>query len=147
MSRKHVWSAPVALMIVVTALFFGGMTVMAEGEYTGTFGADDNLTWTLDPEGTLTITGTGSMGEMTYNGAPWYKYNADIKSVVIGNGVTDIGSYAFAYCSELTDVSIGTGVYFFGDDVFSNCCKLESITIPSNVQIIGYGSCQKLHRT
>ena len=54
------------------------VTLMATS---GTCG--DNLTWTLDDSGTLTISGTGDMWDWETNSEPWYDYNADISSVII----------------------------------------------------------------
>ena len=140
MSVKKVWSAPIALIVVVTALFFGGMTVLADTEPIagGEFGKA--LTWSLDSEGTLNISGSGSMGSMSYCGAPWYDYAEQIKTIVIGNGVTDIGEYAFVYCTEATDVTIGAGVQIIDYGAFSYCYKLESVNIPSSVNIIKGGA-------
>ena len=59
----------------------------------------DNLTWTLDTEsGILTISGTGAMTNYAY--APWYSYRSTIKTVVIKDGVTSIGTHAFENCSN-----------------------------------------------
>ena len=140
MSAKKVWSAPIALIVVVTALFFGGMTVLADTEPVagGEFG--DALTWSLDSEGTLNISGSGSMGSMSYGGAPWHDYTEQIKTIVIGNGVTDIGEYAFMYCTEATDVTIGNSVQFIDYGAFSYCYKLESVNIPSSVKNIKDGA-------
>ena len=65
---------------------------------------EDNLTWTLDADGTLTISGTGAMKDYDYdsNPSPVYK-NSDVKKVVIEDGVTSIGNYAFTYCVSLTN--------------------------------------------
>ena len=80
----------------------------------------ENLTWTFDDEGVLTITGTG---EMTSHPWRWY-YTDSIKSVVIGDGVTSIYSGAFSDCSLLTDISIPNSVEIIGDSAFSNCSGL-----------------------
>lgn len=57
----------------------------------------DNLTWTLDEGGTLTISGTGDMTD--YNSsAPWATIQGSIKAIVIEEGVTSIGDYAFRHC-------------------------------------------------
>lgn len=63
----------------------------------------ENLTWTLDDSGTLTISGTGAMTNYSSFG-PWYNNRLSINSVVIEDGVTSIGNYAFYNCSALTDV-------------------------------------------
>ena len=60
MNMKKIWSAPVALVVVLTmALFFGGITVSADEVGSGSCG--DNATWSYDDNGTLTISGTGAM--------------------------------------------------------------------------------------
>ena len=80
-----------------------GITASAEetGAVTWTKIEDDGLTWTLYDNGTLTISGTGAMKE--YYGSdnsPAY-YNYKIKKVVIENGITSIGAYAFSGCTNL----------------------------------------------
>ena len=67
----------------------------------------DNLTWTLHEDGTLEISGTGAMWD--WNAAeelPWYEDISVIKSIVINNGVTDIGTNAFIGCVNLNSVSL-----------------------------------------
>ena len=65
----------------------------------------ENLTWSLDKNGTLTIAGTGPMEDYESSaGVPWYIKSTLVKSVVIESGVTAISSYAFADCTELTEV-------------------------------------------
>ena len=62
----------------------------------------DNLTWNLTGNGVLTISGTGAMSNYTSSSpsrAPWYSNRSSIKSVVIEEGVTSIGEYAFNGCS------------------------------------------------
>ena len=65
----------------------------------------------------------------------------DITSVVIGDGITQIGeddySYVFAGCSSLTSVTIGSGVTYIGGRAFENTRNLHSITIPASVTGIG----------
>lgn len=65
----------------------------------------DNITWTLDDEGTLTISGTGPMENWSLWGSPWYN-NTSIKTVVIGDGITSIGENAFYECWGMNDVYI-----------------------------------------
>ena len=100
----------------------------------------DNLTWTLDTEsGILTISGTGAMTNYTYSSnAPWYSYRTSIKTVIIEDGVTSIGSYAFYNCTGLTSIEIPNSVTSIGEYAFSGCKSLTSITIPNSVTSIGY---------
>ena len=117
----------------------------------GTCGAEgdgSNLTWTLDSEGLLTIGGTGAMkdySDVYYNCAPW-KYR-EIKKVVIDNGVTSIGSYAFYDCDYLASVIIPNSVTCIGNGTFYDCTSLASVTIPNSVTSIGddaFRACRSL---
>ena len=68
---------------------------------------------------------------------PWYSYRGDIQTVVIKDGVTSIGVYAFDGCSGLTSVTIPSSVTSIGSGAFSGCSGLTSVTIPNNVTSIG----------
>ncbi|MCR4963670.1 MAG: leucine-rich repeat protein [Firmicutes bacterium] len=109
-----------------------------------------NLRWTLDDEGTLSITGTGEMTDYTSSSnAPWYSWRSQIHTVEIGDGVTSIGDYAFAYCSSLTSVTIPDSVNSIGGSAFYGCSGLTSVTIPDSVTNIGSGAlagCKNLTR-
>ena len=93
------------------------------------------ITWTLSDDGTLTISGT-DMPDY-YSNAPWYFQRKKIKEVVIEDGVTSIGSYAFEYCSGLTSITIPNSVTSIGYRAFEYCSGLTSITIPNSVTSIG----------
>ena len=80
----------------------------------GTF--DDTLTWTLDKDGTLTVSGTGEMKSSPWRWS-WETPNRteDIKKVVIENGVKNVRSYAFDECKNLiikTLYAYAYAVYF-----------------------------------
>ncbi|MBR6314141.1 MAG: leucine-rich repeat protein, partial [Clostridia bacterium] len=77
----------------------------------GTCGS--NLTWTLDSEGTLEISGEGEM----YSKA--FSFRTDVKSVVFGDDVTSIGYDAFAKCTALESVTFGDGLQSIGNGAFS----------------------------
>ena len=103
----------------------------------GTCGAQgSDLTWTLDSDGVLTISGTGEMADYKNSNksrAPWYEYRASIFRIVIREGVTRIGAYAFHYCSSLTSVNIPDRVTQIGGAAFYGCSALTSITLPNGV--------------
>lgn len=97
-----------------------------------------NLSWTLDDSGTLTISGTGDMETYdNYDKAPWYASNLEIKKVVVGNGVTSIGKFAFTYASNLAELTLPEGLTLIDGFAFSACSALTSVTIPSTVTYIG----------
>ncbi len=107
-------------------------TMFAES---GTCG--ENLTWDLT-NGVLTISGTGAMNDYSYYGdAPWYDNRENISQVVINDGVTSIGNYAFEICSGLTSVTIPNSVTSIGNSAFAECSGLTSVTIPNSVTSIG----------
>ena len=120
------------------------MPINVSAETSGTCG--DNLTWTFDNNGTLTISGTGNM--WNWNGsAPWYRNRDSIKNVIIQNGVTSISSHAFYYCRCLTSATIPNSVTSIGGLAFWNCSSLKSVNIPSSVTSIGddaFEDCSKL---
>ena len=93
----------------------------------GTCGADgNNLTWTLDSNGLLIISGEGAMKDYErYSVAPWYDYT--VQTVIIDDGVTTIGEYAFYYCDSLTSVTIPVSVTTIGSYEFRWCPVLADI--------------------
>ncbi|MBR0277757.1 MAG: leucine-rich repeat domain-containing protein, partial [Clostridia bacterium] len=100
----------------------------------------EKVTWALDDNGALFIIGTGDMANYTStSNAPWYGYASDIEKVVIRNGVTGIGKYAFFKCSKVTSITIPGSIKSIGYAAFYNCTNLTSITIPASVTSIdGY---------
>ena len=101
-------------------------------EESGTCGS--NVTWTLDNSGTLTISG---MGEM-YDTWPFFEFVdvEDIVSVVIDEGVTNIGS-VFWDCTNLKNIIIPNSVREIEPEAFSGCTSLNSITLPKGILYIG----------
>ena len=113
-----------------------------------TYWNEGNLTWKLDADGTLTISGTGAMKNYDYNDNPSPVYNnSNVKKVVIEDGVTSIGNSAFNECISLTSITIPDSVTSIGTYAFSGCRSLTSITIPDSVTSIGayaFQSCSNL---
>ena len=98
----------------------------------------DNLTWTLDDAGNLTISGTGAMDDWTFdNHVPWYENREIVKTVVVEAGVTSIGESAFYHCTSLTGITLPAGLTSIGDDAFVGCKKLTGVDIPDSVTEIG----------
>ena len=87
---------------------------------------------------TLTISGKGFMGDYSSNtNTPWYQYRANIKTLIIEDGVVNIGNYAFSNCSYLNKVTIGSSVVIIGNYSFYYCINLTGVTIPGSVITIG----------
>ena len=123
------------LTLAVTLLLFAVLLPQMDAEAAASGTCGDNLTWTLDDAGTLTISGMGDMVDGTRT--PFYSYLSQIKKAVILNGVTNIGNYAFRNCTNLTSVTIPDGVTSISDSAFSGCRSLTSVTIPDSVESIG----------
>lgn len=61
----------------------------------------ENLTWSLDSEGVLLISGTGDMTDYSsYTACPWYNFGDQVKKIVVEDGVTAIDECAFYSCSN-----------------------------------------------
>ena len=110
----------------------------------------DYLTWNFESEtGTLTIFSSqpDAIESYTPGKAPWYQFASQIKTVIMDNGVTVIGDYAFADCTNLISVTLPEKLSAIGKCAFSNCIYLNSIVIPNEVENIGaqaFYNCQQL---
>ena len=101
----------------------------------------DNLTWFLTEDGTLTISGSGEMGnysisyrDETYRtDAPWGRYWEQLTTAQIEMGATSVSGAAFYGCSKLTTVALPESVNSIGTSAFCNCGSLTSLTIPEGI--------------
>lgn len=131
-------------------------TKAAKAETLGTFQYGDNIYATLDETGTLTLNGTGAMWDgkeikkdgdyrssltQTVNIAGDNTYiNNLVYKIVINDGITNIGNYAFYKFYKLQSLSIGSSVTSVGEYAF--CCTygLHTVTIPGTIRKIGIGA-------
>ena len=121
-------------------------TVKASGS--GTCGG--NLKWEIAwiNEVTLTISGTGSMTDYSSSSkAPWYASRNTITKIVIENGATSIGDYAFYGLSKVKSIQMPASITSIGGWAFVNCDSLSSVTLRSKLEKIGdyaFYSCDAL---
>lgn len=154
-----------AAFVTAAVMSFGTLTVLPEGvlpqvgiaasaEETADSGkCGENLTYTLDSDGTLTIDGQGAL----YN----YQFqdNNSIKKVIVNEGVTQISlqafkgssveeislpssvrtldTQAFWGCHNLKKIDMPEGLETIGDSCFDNCTNIVSLSIPDTVTNIG----------
>lgn len=112
----------------------GTITWIEDNTPVATGACGDNLTWELDVNGTLTISGTGEMDNwFSHYETPWRGYVEDIKCVIIQDGVTSIGKSAFNWCENLVTISIPDSVTSIGMDAFEACLSLTEVSIPEGV--------------
>ena len=112
--------------------------VLASGNC-GPSGTDDSsITWKLTSDGVVTFTGKGSLGDYY---TPWLRDDliGHIKKVVIGSGITYVGSNLFYDCSNLTELTLPNTVQAIGIEAFS-CTRLRDVVIPDSVTTIYDGA-------
>ncbi len=112
----------------------------ANGPKSGTTG---DCTWEFDPgTGIMTISGSGEMANYDWNDStestnvPWWDIHNEIKSVVIGDGVTFVGNSAFQECNNLTSLTLGKSVKEIAYCAFY-FCNLSELVLPDSVEEIG----------
>lgn len=90
------------------------------------------ITWTLDSEGTLTVSGEGWLYDAASSGrSPWM--NMDVRRAVIKSGVTVLSPHIFYGCKALASVQLADTVTEISSDAFQNCVSLKEIDIPASV--------------
>ncbi len=93
----------------------------------------DNLTWTLDEDGNLTVTGTGEME----SSPDWRNASVEITSVTVGDGATSIGYNAFYNCEKLEKVTLPDSITTIEGNAFVMCTSLSEINVPQNLKYVG----------
>lgn len=102
----------------------------------------DDTDWRYDEStATLYVFGTGAMSDYADEfSAPWQSIIADVKNVVIENGVTSVGAYAFCGASSLSTVTIADTVSAVGAFAFDSCPMLKSLSFSPSVTSIADSS-------
>ena len=138
---KKIISILLTAAMVIAMLPVAEVATSAEG---GTLST--GLTWDLTGS-TLTISGDGDMPDFSSSlPSPWYVNREGIYTIVIGDGVTVIGDYAFRGCF-VDSITIPDGVTRIGNNAFDRCGAITSIIIPDSVTSIGnnaFQSCDNL---
>ena len=148
------------VLLLCAAVFCNGNKTQAATEVAGG-SCGESITWSLDSDGVLTITGEGGRYDWYDYGEempPWYDLRMDIKKVVISEGIVHIGYDAFLNCENMTQVQIPSTVESIAAGAFHNtgitgvvipegiselegatfafCKKLTAVAIPDSVEII-----------
>ena len=109
----------------------------------------DNAKWQLDRDGTFTVSGTGDMYDLRDNifPIPWIDEKELIKKIVIGNGITRVGSQNFSFCKNLVSVKFSNTLKSVGDGSFAYCTNLTLVVLPNSVTSIegsAFSGCNQL---
>lgn len=103
----------------------------------------DELYWEFASDGTLTVTGSGEMWDYVpyapQNPASWKDCAKYLKTVILPEGLTKIGVYAFAWCDELTEIRFpeAGALTRIGASAFVGSEKLSAVHIPETVTSVG----------
>lgn len=138
---KRTISIVLSTILVLTVCFSVPVSISA---VTATSGTTGDCTWTLDEDGTFTVSGNGKMADY-FSRIPWKK--SDITSIIIEDGVTSIGNYAFSSCDNIREVYIPDSVTSIGICSFAFCNNLTSVRIPNHLTRLGahaFDACQQL---
>lgn len=126
---KKVLSMLLAIMVVLSC----GCMVSAAKAETGKCGK--NATWALQ-NGTLTISGKGSIYNYGWRGCPWYDQRQSIKRVVIEEGIRYAGSAMLYQCSNVKTIQLPQTLTAIGNEAFIYC-GVQKMKLPDNVKRIG----------
>jgi len=163
-----------AILVMIVALAILLSTNVFAADVVDSNNCGYNLSWTLDTDGVLTISGQHEMFDYNATTSPWYKYRDQIKKIEIypsysyisigdyafynltnlrtvelhRGGVSSIGAHAFENCSNLNKMYIWkwSGQLDIGEKAFYNCSRLKETSLPTKC-IIGanaFGQCSQL---
>ena len=136
--KKRLLSLLLAAVMLLSALPLG-LVDTAEAAAASSGQCGDDIRWTLDASGTLTISGTGAMYNYDYiggsNPAPWCAdgLRSRVRTVVVKKGITELGYDVFAECSELQKVTLPGGLKEIGDAACSQMESLSSVTLGKGI--------------
>ena len=146
-TSKKILSTIMVVIMVLTAVPLSGFVslelpaidlgIKASAKVVADSGScGDNVTYTYDSvTKELVISGIGAMTDYSNSGSPFY--DSDIKTVVIEDGVTTVGAYAFSNCDYLTSVDIPNSVESIGNGGFFDCYRIGNVSLPDSVIFIG----------
>lgn len=171
--KKRFVSLLLAISMIFSLMPVSAVTAFAEDENSGAVkiiakgncGADEggeNLKWTLDNNGVLTISGSGAMKDYTWDEnvrLDWYVRKKDIRSVVLDNRITHIGNYAFDKCTNIESVrytgytgnagiALPEKVTTIGVHAFSDTGVTGTLKLPEHlteIDSLAFYHCRKLN--
>ena len=140
--KLRLLSALLAVAMMLALLPTAAFAADGELPTSGTCGAkgnEKNVHWTLDSDGTLTISGSGAMADYdSYYNQPWAGQRDNIKHLVVENGVTSIGNNAFRYCTNLIDADMSKALSLSSISTsFWGCTGLKNVVLNEGLKEIG----------
>ena len=138
MKLKRFMSWLLALVMTVS-LSLSDVTIA--NVFAATSGTRDTINWSLDDDGTLTLTGSGTLARLENNYDYWADYHSEIKHIVVGGDITtldmlSLGSQTNIEYSALEDIVIGDSVTTVNMMAFRDDTALTSVTFGSGLSTI-----------
>ena len=156
------------LLALVLLCSTGTLTFPASAATVVASGRSGYVNWKLESDGKMTLSGNGYTSDFTQTDRPpWESYKSQIKSLVISNGVTKIGHYAFYKYTALTGsltfpssmreigsstfdgctgfngtLTLNSGLTTIGAGAFRDCLFIGNLSIPDSVTTLGAGAFQ-----
>lgn len=120
----------------------GALWHCTDGDYQGIWRINGNLTdtitWSIN-NGVLLVSGTGSMPNFSgWSAPPWETSKTLIETVIIGDGINNVGNYAFYKYSNITSIELSSSVTTIGDDAFYGS-SITELVIPDTVTTMSIG--------
>ncbi len=143
---KRFFACILSAAIILAGILDSSVVMEAKAENVKSGIIGENLTWEYSSDGTLTISGSGSMPDYTtvnnyFTGlttdVPWENFFNDITRVVISGNVVNVGKCAFSDCPSIKQVSLPSSIEQIGESAFARCVGVESIVLPNNLKSIG----------
>ena len=144
--KKNSLKTLLAVAIIAMAVFSVVQITDSENSSADSSGMTGGLYWSyVTATGTLTITGTGPMPDYTTgypdtNPPPWKSFGTNIKNVIIGEGITTLGTAPFFFNTGISNVQLPSTLTDIPSAAFLNCKFLKAIAIPNSVATVGYGA-------
>ena len=145
---RKIISILLSLLMVISV--FSGLTLSASALLkSGSLG--DDVTWTFDSDTkTLNVTGTGATKNYdNMLNTPLYTFRDEIKKIIIGEGITEIGKYNFDGFSNLEAIEFPSTLTYIGFYSFGHCTSLKEVTLPDSVETLftaAFAYCTSIER-
>lgn len=128
MKKKAIITSLIIFILILMTTICINKTYAASTVASGKCG--DNMTWTLDSTGLLTLDGSGSpYSKITES--PWKEYQDKVKSVTIKGTFTEIPAYAFYQNKNISSITMPVSIKYIGTNAFEGCSNLKNVTLPN----------------
>ncbi|MCI9389815.1 MAG: leucine-rich repeat protein [Lachnospiraceae bacterium] len=116
----------------------------------------DDVYWKIFSDGLMYVYGNGEMYNYDMDNLPEWRsvamsmygtYLHSVNSLLIGYGITSIGSYNFYNLPGLEKIELPDSLVYIGDNAFNCCFELYNVSLPNSITVLGesaFENCEKL---